>query len=233
MVEAGPIRRPATRADGAWFWAAVAVSLAVSLTPWGGILLYPFRLFTTWAHECGHALAAVLAAGEVRSITIAADGSGLARSTIPDGRLTQAFVASAGYLGAASVGCLLMAATRAERWARVIVWAITGCLVASAVFWVRNLFGLTMVIAWAAALVVLANRRTATAARFVLGLLAVQVALNAVFDIRVLFLGGIGPTDADAMAAVLLLPAWFWASAWMATSLAMLGGTLWLTRGAR
>ena len=89
------------------------------------------------------------------------------------------------YLGAAVVGCLLLAATRVEKWAHLIL----------------------------------------------LSLLAIQVALNAVYDIRVLFLIDRGQSDAAAMARIFLLPSWVWAMAWMLTSLTMLGATLWMTRG--
>jgi hypothetical protein len=37
-------------------------------------------------------------------------------------------------------------------------------------------------------------------------------------------------SDADAMAQLFLLPAWVWASAWMAVSVGMLAWTLWVTR---
>ena len=47
-------RRP--RTIDHWLWIAAAVSLGVSLTPWNQQLLYPFKLFTTWVHECGHAV---------------------------------------------------------------------------------------------------------------------------------------------------------------------------------
>jgi hypothetical protein len=35
------------------------------------------------------------------------------------------------------------------------------------------------------------------------------------------------------MARLFLLPAWMWATGWMLASLAMLGATLWMTRGRR
>jgi hypothetical protein len=35
------------------------------------------------------------------------------------------------------------------------------------------------------------------------------------------------------MARLFLLPAWIWASGWMAMSVAMLAVTLWMTRGSR
>jgi hypothetical protein len=65
-------------------WVAVAVSLVVSLTPWAQFLLYPFKLFTTWVHECGHALMTVLVGGRVTSITIEPDTSGRLRR-LPSG----------------------------------------------------------------------------------------------------------------------------------------------------
>ena len=68
-------------------WLAAALCLGVSLTPWGPLILYPFTLFTTWVHECGHAVMAVLLGGSVSSITIQPDTSGLTRSLMPAGRI--------------------------------------------------------------------------------------------------------------------------------------------------
>src|SRR3954468_21597553 len=93
-----------------WLWIAAAVSLGLSLTPWGQLLLYPFKVFTTWVHECGHAVMTVLVGGSVSSIAIEPDTSGLTRSLIPVGRVARGLVSSSGYLGASVVGCLLMAA---------------------------------------------------------------------------------------------------------------------------
>lgn len=213
--------------EGVWLWVAAAVSLALSLTPWASILLYPFKLFTTWVHECGHAVATALVGG----ISIAPDTSGLTHSLVPVGRLSQGFVASAGYLGAAVVGCLLMAATRVERAAHGVLAAVGTLMLLSLVVWVRNLFGALVVLAWGAALVALARRGFGPAPRFLLGLLAIQVALNSVYDIRVLFLLNGGPSDAATMAQLFFVPAWMWASAWIGMAVAMLGATLWLTRG--
>jgi len=211
-------------------WLAVALCLAVSLTPWGPLALYPFTLFTTWVHECGHAVMAVLVGGRVGAITIQPDTSGLTQSLVPAGRIAQGLVASAGYLAASLVGCLLTAATRVEKRARPILWSIGAFMLFTLVFWIRNLFGALVVLAWAAALLALVRRETGRAPRFVLSVLAVQVALNAVYNIRVLFLVH-GPSDAQTMARLFLAPAWFWASLWMAVSIAMLVWTLRRTGG--
>jgi hypothetical protein len=213
-------------------WLAAALCLGVSLTPWGPVLLYPFTLFTTWIHECGHAVMVVLVGGSVTSITIQPDTSGLTRSLVPASRIAQGLVASSGYLGASVVGCLLMAATRVERRARPILWGIGAFMLLTVVIWMRNLFGALVVLGWGIALLLLARKSTGRAPRFILSVLAIQVALNAVYDIRVLFLVN-GRSDAETMARLFLAPAWLWASLWMIASVAMLAWTLRITRGRR
>ena len=175
----------------------------------------------------------ILVGGRVTSITIEPDTSGLTESLVPVGRVARGLVASAGYLGAALVGCLLMAATRVEKWAPVLLLGLGACMLLTLALWMRNLFGFAVVLAWGVALVALARKGIGHAQRFLLSLLAVQVALNSVYDIRVLFLIGRGRSDAATMARLFLLPSWMWATAWMLMSVAMLGATLSMTRGRR
>ena len=212
-----------------WLWLAAAVCLVVSLTPWGPLVLYPFTLFTTWVHECGHAVMVVLTGGSVSSITIDADTGGLTQSLMPAGRIARGLVASSGYLGSSVVGCLLVAASRVEKRARPILWAIGAFMLVTLVFWIRNAFGAVVVLGWAVTLLALARKGTGRAPRFLLSVLAVQVALNAVYSIRVLFFVN-GPSDANTMAQLFVAPAWLWAGSWMILSLAMLAWTLRITR---
>jgi hypothetical protein len=221
---------PAARPSSMWLVIAAVVALGLSLTPWGQQVLYPFKLFTTWVHECGHAFMTLLVGGDVSSITIQPDTSGLTQSLVPNGRIARALIASSGYLGAAVFGCLLLASTRIEKWSHAIIWALGAIMIATLAFWIRNVFGFAVVLGWAVALLLLARVRNNTASQFVLSLLAVQVALNAIYDIRVLFLVKGVPTDAATMASLFVLPAWLWASLWMLISIAMLGLTLWATR---
>ncbi len=218
------------RPETVWLWGAAVLSLLLSLTPYGEFLLYPFKLFTTWVHECGHALMTVLVGGSVESITISPDTSGLTRSRMPDWRILAGMVSSAGYMGASVVGCLLLVATRAERFARAIVWTLGALMLVTLVIWIRNVFGFVVVLGWGAGLVMLARKGSGDASRFVLSLLAIQVALNAVYDIRVLFSVSGGHSDSESMERLFLLPSWFWAGSWMLASMALLGGTLWVTR---
>jgi hypothetical protein len=175
----------------------------------------------------------VLVGGRVTSITIRPDTSGLTKSLVPASRMARGLVASSGYLGAAVVGCLLMASTRVEKWAHVILLTLGAFMLLTLVLWMRNPFGVGVVLAWALALITLAQKGVANAVRFFLSLLAIQVALNAVYDIRVLFLIGHNQSDAATMARLFLLPSWVWATTWMLMSVAMLGATLWTTSGRR
>jgi hypothetical protein len=103
-------------------------------------------------------------------------------------------------------------------------------MILTLVAWIRNAFGFVVVLAWAALFVALARRGARNVASFVLSLLAVQVALASLYDIRALFLLEGGHSDAQTMASLFLAPAWVWASAWMLISVALLAWTLWVTR---
>jgi Peptidase M50B-like len=213
-----------------WLIAAAGVSLAVSLTPWNHAILYPFILFTTWIHECSHALTIVAVGGTVKAITIQPDTSGLTESLVPAGRFARALVASAGYLGASVVGCFLLAATRRPKWSRRILWAVGLFMIVTLVVWIRNVFGAVVVLAWAAALIAMGEHGGRNASTFVLSLLAIQVAFASLYDIRALFLLRGGHSDAQTMSTLFVLPPWVWATLWMLTSAGLLAATLWATR---
>jgi len=214
-----------------WLLLAAVISLALAMTPYGRFILYPFTLFTTWVHECSHALMALLVGGDVKSISILPDTSGLTRSAIPQFLPLRGLVTSSGYLGASVMGCLLIVATRAGKWAHRIIWIIGALMALSLVFWIRNPFGAVVVLAWAVALLWLGRHGKGPVSQGVLSLLAVQVGLNALYDIRVLFVVAEGQhSDAEAMQRLFLIPAEVWAGGWMAMSVVMMAGTLWLTR---
>lgn len=219
-----------TKSSNRTLWIAAAVALGVSATPWGETVLYPFKLFTTWIHECGHAVMTLIVGGSVSSITIQPDTSGLTMSMLPTSRIAQGLVSSAGYMGASIIGCMLVAATRMQSRTRMLLLVVGIGMLATVVLWMRNPFGFVVVLGWGTALVVLARFATSAVSQFVVGLLAVQVALNAVYDIRVLFLVHGAHSDADSMAALFVLPAWFWAGLWMLLSIGLLSVTVWKTR---
>jgi Peptidase M50B-like len=74
------------------------------------------------------------------------------------GRVARSLVASSGYLSAAVVGCLLMPATRVEKWAHVILLSLGIFMLLTLVLWVRSLLGFGVVLASGVALVTVARK---------------------------------------------------------------------------
>lgn len=216
---------------------ASALALFLSFFPWGQYVLYPFKLFTTWVHECGHAFAALLMSkwvgGGVQNITLHADTSGLTHYTLGDSRLARGFVASWGYLGATAVGCLLLWAARSAVPATWVFWTLGSLMVLSVVFWVRNVFGVVSVLVLATILVLATTKAKGPYLQFGLQFLAVQTALNALFDLRTLFgLSSSTASDAKTLESLFLLPAPVWVLLWIASSAAAFFWT-WQHTGAR
>src|SRR5256714_4295277 len=90
---------------------AAAISIALWFIPFAEILSYPFRIFVTFIHEGGHALAALVTGNSVRSLSVAVNASG-ETYTSQGGTFSQMLVASAGYLGAMTYGAVLLVLIR-------------------------------------------------------------------------------------------------------------------------
>src|SRR5690349_24358489 len=100
----------------------VAASLSVVLwfIPYAEILTYPFRIFVTFIHEGGHAIAALLTGNSVSSLSVATNASGETYTT-QGGLISQVFISSAGYLGAMAFGGLLLVLIRRAVAARIVL----------------------------------------------------------------------------------------------------------------
>jgi hypothetical protein len=202
----------------------------LSLIPGGKYALYPFRIFTTWIHECCHAAMALLMGGSVNHITLAPDTSGLTRYQIPKSRFRQAIVTSAGYPGASVAGCALYAASQSmgADGARLMLGVVGGALLLSLFFWVRGLFGMLAVIVLAGALLSAARLAPLPWAIDLVAFLAIQTALGALLDARELFaLSPNARSDAELMRTLLWLPPAFWALLWLGLSVTL---TYWTIR---
>ncbi len=209
---------------------ALAVLVALMNVPYGHYALYPFQLFSTWAHEMSHGLAAIALGGDFDSLKVYPDGSGLAFSRRPDTRLATAFVASAGYNGTALLGMLLLLARRLRGVGRAGTAALGALMLLSVLFWVRNLFGMVAVGGIGALLLGAGLKAMDEWADGLFALLAATCSLNAITSIQALFSSNLvvngqpaGASDATAVAHALLLPSAFWAALWLVLALAMTG----------
>ncbi len=206
---------------------SVGLAVALSFVPYANLLLYPFRLFVTFIHEGGHAVAALATGNSVQSLSIATDGSGEVMAT-HDGFLSGLFISSAGYLGATLYGAALLVLIRHKIAARAILIATAIFIgLMSLRFGYSNPFTLVSGIVLSGALLLAAKHAQERIANFLLSFVAVQCVLNALFDLRTL-LNLSSPmeaqvhTDALNMAQATGIPAIVWALLWIGISLGLL-----------
>lgn len=110
---------------------AAGLVAALMFVPYGYLAVYPFRLFGTFIHEVGHAVAAVVTGGYVESMIVNLDTSGYVKS----GGGIRPIVASAGYLSSVAVGAALLFAGRRRAWAqKTLVVVGVAALMATAFF---------------------------------------------------------------------------------------------------
>ena len=100
--------------------AAAAISIVLWFIPFSDLLVYPFRIFVTFIHEGGHAIAALLTGNSVGSLSVAMNASGETYTT-KGGLVSQTLVSSAGYLGSMAFGGLLLVLIRKAISARIIL----------------------------------------------------------------------------------------------------------------
>jgi hypothetical protein len=200
---------------------ASALSIVLSFIPFAGFLVYPFKLFVTFIHEGGHALAAVATLGEVDRIVINPDTSGL---TLSLGGLSI-IIASAGYLTSTLYGAALLLICRDGKNAKAALGVSAALILAMTVFWTSGLFGWIVGIVLTAGLIFFAVVSNPKIAHFFLSFLAVQCCLNALYDLRTLFLLSATTrevSDAVNMQRLTMIPAVVWALLWLGLSLVVL-----------
>lgn len=217
---------------------AATLSVLLWFIPYAEFLTYPFRIFVTFIHEGGHAIAALLTGNSVASLSVAPNASGETYTT-QGGLISQFLISSSGYLGAMAFGALLLVLIRKTIAARIVllscailVFALTmifGLIkpIFSINAWSGIPFTLLAGIAISVGLFLIARFASLRVATFFVSLLAVQCVLNALFDLKTVFFLAtpFGPevsTDAVNMARATGIPAIFWTIAWIAIALGML-----------
>ncbi len=208
--------------------AATAASLLLTFLPGAAQITYPIRLFTTLIHEGGHALATLLTGGSVVGIAIDPTASGVTASLGG----WPPLIYMAGYLGATLFGAASLHLGRKPGAGRgglalmaAVVLLVTG-------LWVHpwnNVFGFIAGLTIAGLLILGARFLPEPAAHFLASFLAVQLSLNALYDVRDLLYmttQTAAGNDAVFMARAYGLTPWFWAGTWAIVAMMILGVSL-------
>ena len=113
---------------------AALASLALWALPGAGLVLLPLELLNTHIHEFCHAVVALATGGQVGYIRVLSTGDGVTPVLGGNAILT----ASAGYVGAAILGGLMLLSTRTEKGARTALMIAAFALTLSMTLWVRG-----------------------------------------------------------------------------------------------
>jgi hypothetical protein len=213
--------------------AGLVVTMLPAL-PFGAYLIYPFVMLTTWFHEMGHGLAALLMGQHFEQLLIFANGSGVAQSAIDPAasRFVNAGIAAGGPLAPSAVGALLIIASAHPRAWRAVLWLCAAAIIASTAVWVRSPTGLWALPLVAAIIALVAWRGSPAWQRFALQFLGMLGAMSMLRDWNYLFAenavieGQAMLSDTGAIEASLGLPHWLWAGLILLVSGAMVGGAL-------
>jgi len=223
---------------------AAILSIALWFIPFAEVLSYPFRIFVTFIHEGGHAIAALVTGNSVQSLSVAMNGSGETYTT-QGGLFSQMLVSSAGYIGAMTYGALLLVLIRRSVAARLVLVGSAAVVFAlTTVFGVvkpvmagtgGSLSGLPFTllagVLISAGLFAVARFASARVATFLVSFLAVQCVLNALLDLKTVFFlsspfATTVPTDALNMANATGVPAIVWSVVWISLSVLILAVTV-------
>lgn len=200
--------------------------LLLSNVPYGGVVLAPLRLLTTWAHEVSHALAACATGGRVDDLQVFRDGSGLARTRVPNNRWAKAVVAGAGYPGASLFGAALLSMRHVDQGGVAALFVLGLFIGLSVLLWVRNLFGVLALLGVGVLFVAAGMFLDPVSADLVVSFVGVATCMHALTSLRALFgsqqvAGGqVVVSDAHRMAELLWLPSWVWAVLWICVGVA-------------
>jgi hypothetical protein len=221
--------------------------------------LLPLRWFVTLVHEAGHALVATLVGGDVASVTINEHGGGLTSwsyaGEIPATR--RVLVASAGYVGTAVVGGIMLELASRARRGRVAVLVLAALVAAIGLAWVpwntnpdafaAQVSGsssgdgrFTTIFCVVAVAVLLAlglirgnGARGDRVRRTVVLALATILCFASIDDLRgVLDISSRGGhSDAAVAAEVTALSSWMWSAIWLLAGAVACGLGLWAALG--
>jgi hypothetical protein len=199
--------------------AASLISAVIMGVPLLQQLMIPLLYLNTHIHEVGHAVAALATGGQVSHIEVHATGAGV--TPVRGGNIL--LVASAGYVGSAIAGALMIVYGRTPKGAATVLRVAAVALGVALVLWVRgDAIGVVSAIGWTLLLWLLSARLQGNSLIFAAQFLGLQQCLNALQSVYILLhLSAFTPLHSDAviLAQVTGIPALIWAGAWTLFSL--------------
>ncbi len=233
-----------TRADNVSlktsFWLITIACLLLWNTPIGLTVLMPVNYVVTMIHELSHAITCLATGGHVSGLTIVSDGLGHGGLTYCSGGNPWLYT-PAGYIGTTVVGCLLIFFSQFRILSRVLLFSLGLSVILAAVFFstgsifmpgmlFQALGSILAELIMGSMFILASLKLNDKMANLLILFLSVQIVLNSLTDLTVLFqistsINQATFSDATNMAKISNIPPAIWSVIWATTSLAM----LWLT----
>lgn len=194
------------------FFTTFALSIILSLIPFAGIALYPFKLFSTFIHESFHVLTSILTGGKDVSFLINQDTSGLTKHT---GGFLPVII-PAGYIGTSFLGGALIL-INSKRYTEKFLFIVLGLYFIGMTFFfgLTSLLTITFGFGVGFLFIFLGITFKGNLPTFLLSFLSIQLSLNSLEDLKTLiFYSAVSDvkTDAQNMSKeVFPLPPLVWA----------------------
>lgn len=210
------------------------IVIALPSLPFGSYLVYPFTILTTWFHEMGHGLTALVMGQDFVRLQIFANGSGIAESRVAGDAspLLRASIAAGGPLAPTFLGAgLILASAHPKLW-RPALWGLSAAIFASVILYVRSTVGFAVLPLIALTLALIAWKASGGVNRFTLQFLGLLGAMSMLNDYKYFFTESVvidgRPmlSDTGQIEAALWLPHWVWAALILLTSAGMVGASL-------
>lgn len=182
------------------------------------MILYPFTLLSTWFHEMGHGVMALILGGHFIRMEVFANGSGLAQYSgeLFLGTIGRAIVAGAGPLAPTFMGSFMLIMSdkaKVAKWTLIILGIL---MLSSVVLWIREFLPILVLAFLGLLLLLVGLKGKAGIKQFTMQFFGVQAIMGFYLSIGYLFSSGANvggyslPSDTQAMANNLFLPFWFW-----------------------
>jgi len=216
-------RKAVPRLPAMQFWGLCIVIFMVLQFP---LVRVPVLFLSTWAHEFGHGLGAIITGGRFDKLTVFPNFSGVAQ-TATSNNFSRAMVVVVGLLGPSLLGVFMITLTRAFSLYRASILALAA-LLALSLIWAADLFTVVTLGGGAVLMGLLGWKLPNRILLYVAYVVAIAMCLTSLTGFSYFFIGnaevagGMYRSDTGILADLWGGPHWLWGGVMVVLSVAIL-----------